>query len=266
MRNRLATIMVGPSLVAAAVAAGCSTSSRDTNEAAGDVAAYSSFDTAATAPTVRWLTDANLLALLGVMNSRQIAAADVELEAWHVDSVRAFAASVAREHAELQHATDSVAERIHVAPIAPALAHVVSTRMQSQIDTVRRTYGRALDRAFIREQVSSYQLMADYIDDMAAVAERPEVQSLLSMAKDRVAAQLTRARVLQARVAKADSAVAADSATKPVSRKRMKQVSNHLHRVGEPPRIPDLWISETESLTPRRKSTHTTASAARRRA
>lgn len=266
MRNRLATMVVGPLLVAAAVAAACSTSSRDTNEAAGDVATHSSLDTAATGPTVRWLNDANLLALLGVMNSRQIAAADVELEAWHVDSVRAFAASVAREHAELQHATDSVAERIHVVPIAPALAHVVSARMQSQIDTVRRTYGRALDRVFIREQVSSYQLMADYINEMAAVAERPEVQSLLSMARDRVAAQLTRARVLQAQVAMADSAAAADSAAKLGSRKRMKQVSNHLHGVRELPRIPDLWISETESSTPRRKSTRTTASAARRRA
>jgi predicted outer membrane protein len=192
----------------------CSTSNRDTNEAAGDVILHSSADTASPRPTVRWLTDANLLAMLAVMNSRQIAAADVELEAWHVDSVRAFAALVAREHAELQHSVDSVSERIHIAPIAPALAHTVSSTMQSQIDTLRRTYGRALDRAFMREQVASSQFMADYMGELAAVAERPEVQKLLSSSKDRVNAQLNHARALQTRLAIADSTAAADSAAR----------------------------------------------------
>src|SRR5205085_3874022 len=141
-------------------------------------------------------------------------AADVELESWHVDSVRAFAALVAREHAELQHSVDSVSERIHVAPVAPALAQTVSSTMQSQIDTLQRTYGRALDRVFMREQVASHQQMLDYIAQLAAVAERAEVQGLLSSAKDRVSAQLNHARALQMRLAIADSTAAADSAAK----------------------------------------------------
>jgi len=214
MRNPRATT-IGATLLTAAVAiAACSTTSRDTNEAAGDVIARSTPDTTSGRPAVRWLTDANLLSLLGVMNARQIAAADVELEAWHVDSVRAFAASVAREHAELQHSVDSVSEHVHVAPIAPALGQTISATMQSHIDTLRRAYGRGLDRAFVRQQVASGQLMADYMTQLAAVAERPEVQSLLASAKDRVITQLARARALQTRLAVADSMAASDSASK----------------------------------------------------
>lgn len=204
---------IGLAFIASAIAAACSRSSRDTKESAGEVAIRSNPDTAVVRP-VRWLSDANLLSLLGTMNARQIAAADVELESWHVDSVRAFAVTVAREHAELQHSADSLAEQIRVAPIAPALSQPVSATMQAQIDSVRRAYGHSLDRVFIRQQVASYQFMTDEMGELAAVAERPELQGLFASAKDRMNAQLVRARTLQTRLAVSDSTVAADSAAK----------------------------------------------------
>ena len=224
MRTRFAT-MITVMVCATVAATACSTSNRDTNEAGGDVVASAQTDSSATQP-VRWLTDANVLSLLTVMNARQIAAADVELEAWHVDSVRVFAAAVAREHAELQHSADSVAERIHLTPIAPALAQTVSTTLQAQMDTLRRSYGHALDRAFVHEQVASYGLMTEYVMELAAVAERPEVRSLLSAERDSLAAQLARARALQTRLAAADSIAAADSAAK-VARLAARLASKH---------------------------------------
>ena len=150
----------------------------DTNEVAGEVA----LDPAAARPRIRWLNDANVLSLLGVMNSRQIAAADVELESWHLDNVRAFASTMAREHAELQHSADSLAEQLRIAPITPALAQVLAARMQAQVDTLRWRPGRSLDRAFLRQQVASHELMADYVANLTGVAERPEVQALLASA------------------------------------------------------------------------------------
>jgi predicted outer membrane protein len=224
MRTRFAT-MITVMVCATVAATACSTSNRDTYEAGGDVFASAQTDSSATQP-VRWLTDANVLSLLTVMNTRQIAAADVELEAWHVDSVRAFAAAVAREHAELQHSADSVAERIHLTPIAPALAQTVSTTLQAQMDTLRRSYGHALDRAFVHEQVASYGLMMEYVMELAAVAERPEVRSLLSAERDSLAAQLARARALQTKLAAADSIAAADSAAK-VARLAARLASKH---------------------------------------
>ena len=223
MRNHFAGGM--SSLLAATTAAGlaCSTSNMDTNEAAGDVAVHVNPDTASAKPHVRWLSEANLLSLLGVMNSRQIAAADVELEGWHVDSVRAFAAGVAREHAELQHSADSLSERLHLMPVAPALAQPVSATLQARTDTVRRAEGRALDRVFMRQQVASYQFMTDYLGQLGAVAENPDVQALLSTARDGAATQLNHARTLQARLAVSDSVAAADSAAKLAARLAAKR-------------------------------------------
>ena len=218
---------IGAALLAAAVTS-CSTASRDTNESAGEVIASSTSETTQTRP-VRWLTDANVLSLLSMMNSLQIAAADVELEAWHVDNVRALAAAAAREHGELQHAVDSVAQRIHAVPVAPALAQTVSAAMQPDLDVLRRSGGRTVDRAFVRQQIVSAQLMEEYLDELAAVTEHHEVRSLLGAARDSVAAQLTRTTAQQARFALADS-VAADSAAKAAARLAAKRERRGLPR------------------------------------
>src|SRR6478672_5504004 len=53
-------------------------SAPDTFEAAGDVV----IDPSNAPAKERWITDANAFSLFGIMNARQIAAADVELEGW----------------------------------------------------------------------------------------------------------------------------------------------------------------------------------------
>lgn len=192
---------------------------RDTSEFAGDVA----LDSGAARPRIRWLNDANVLSLLTLMNSRQTAAADVELESWHLENVRAFAATMAREHAELQHSVDSLSEKLRIAPIAPALAQRIGAQMQAQIDTLRWRPGRSVDRAFLREQVASHALMGDYVTNLTGVAEQPEVQSLLASTNQRIASQLSRARALLASITSADSIAAADSAAKAAARLAAKR-------------------------------------------
>src|SRR5262249_46270610 len=74
-----------------------------------------------------WITDANALAMLTAMNNRQIAIADVELEAWHSDTVRALASSVAHDNAGLQHSLDSLAPRLKLAPVMSALGQRIDS-------------------------------------------------------------------------------------------------------------------------------------------
>jgi putative membrane protein len=180
----------------------------DTNESAGEVVS----DSISAPVKERWITDANILALLGAMNAREIAAADVELEAWHSDTVRAFAASMARDHAELQHSVDSLTERLGVMPATPALAKPWLSSMQIRMDSVQQARGDALDRAFVREEVATHQLMSDYVQQLAAAAERPELRAFLETTASRVASELARARSMQATVAASDSAAAARAA------------------------------------------------------
>lgn len=180
-------------------------------EAGGEVVSDS---VATTAVKERWITDANVLSLLTAMNARQIAAADIELSSWHSDTVRAFAASMAREHAQLQHGVDSMVSRLDLTPTAPALAKPWLSAMQAQIDTMLQARGEALDRAFVRQQTSSHQLMGEYIRQLAAGAERAELRGFLETAASRVASQLQRARSLETTLAAADSAAAARRAAR----------------------------------------------------
>jgi len=96
--------------------------------------------------------------------------------------------------------------------VAPALASDLTTAMQAQIDSLKATPVRSMDRAFIAEQVKADGLMMSYIDGMTGLTERPEVQALLSSAAGAVAGELTRVRGLQMIIARGDSATAADSA------------------------------------------------------
>jgi predicted outer membrane protein len=155
--------------------------------------------------TARWITDANVLALLTALNNRQIAASDMELENWHVDTVRAFAASIAREHAELQHSIDSTAQSLKLTPVSPALAKPWTSAMQAQIDTMRRAGENGLDLAFVRQQVNSQQLMSNYLSQLASVAERPALGGFLEAAAAKASSRAQRASALLPAVARIDS-------------------------------------------------------------
>jgi len=174
-------------------------------DSAGGEVVVGNESTAPPKPSARWITDANALSLASALNGRAIAAADVELENWHVDTARAFAASMAREHADLQHSIDSLTERLKIAPVSPALAKQWTSALQAQIDTIWRAGELGRDLAFIRQQVNSHQLMSDYFTQLAAVAERPELRALLESAAAKTASQAQRASALQPVVARIDS-------------------------------------------------------------
>lgn len=189
----------------------------DSMEAGGDVLS-DSVNRRPASPAGRWITDANVLSMLTMMNAKQIAAAKLELSAWHTDTVRAFAATIAAGHAELQHSVDSVAQIIKLEPIAPALSASISDTMQVQIDSLYGLHGGALDRGFLRQQTQSQAMLVDYVAKLAGVAEAPELQALLSSAATQVASQLSRARALQTAFATADSTALADSLARRAAR------------------------------------------------
>lgn len=186
--------------------------SRRTNEAGGEVASDSAKS------VLHWLDDANAVALVNLMNGRQLAAADAELSSWHVDTIRAFAAEMSREHSAMQRSIDSIAEALKLVPVTPALAPLVRARMQVQIDSMWQHAGRGFDRAYLDQAVSSHQLMQLYLSRLSAAAENPALRQMLAVASDSVQSQLKRATALRTAIASADSA-AADSAARRAARR-----------------------------------------------
>jgi predicted outer membrane protein len=185
------------------------------NEAAGTLALRDTalVDSNALKAKPHWVNDANVLSVLSVMNTRQIAAADIELEGWHSEDARTIAEAVARDHAELQHLVDSVVTASHIAPQSSALTSQIGLEMQRLVDTIIARRSVTLDRAFARQQVASDQLMSTYLAQLNAAAENGDVKTVTATVATRVAGQLARAKVLRAAFAIADSSAAADSAT-----------------------------------------------------
>src|SRR5579884_263277 len=141
---------------------------------------------------VHWLTDANILALLGAIDARETALANAELQAWHSDTARAFATDVARGAAETQHTADSLAATIHLAPVVSALQDTMLAALQPHIDTVAMSHGPQMDRVFVQHAIAMHQLIADDLSQMAGTADSPEMQAVTSSAEGRVAAQIAR--------------------------------------------------------------------------
>jgi len=201
---------------AKAPATGALRTTRDTAQAGGEVA-----DSAALIEAQAWITDANALALLGVMNARQISAAEVELDSWHSDTVRAFAQVVAHEHAAQQRTTDSLAARLKIAPVMSALDLRIDSAFRARVDSLRALPPSSLERGFAHQQTVAEQAIADYADQLAGAVRAPEIRALTESAASAARARLTRANAFDASMMLADSlkkAAAADSAEKAAER------------------------------------------------
>jgi predicted outer membrane protein len=169
-------------------------------------------------PTVKWLTDANVLALLRLVNSRQVAASNVELERWHTGAVRDYAKDVRQDHLAMQRSIDSVAMSLKLAPIAPALAESLRLAGQSAVDRLSwRAAGSALEDAYMTDQVASHSWLVTFLQQLSAVAEAPELGGVIGTMGTRARAHLQRAQELLLAMATLDSlgpdsAMAIDSA------------------------------------------------------
>jgi len=189
-------------------------------EAAGQIAADSAGARDSTV-TIRWLSDANVLSLVGLMTGRQIAASQIEAAGARSDTVRALATSLTKEYGDLQRSADSLAGALRIAPVPSALNPQVYTEFQTQIDSMMMGKGGTeLDRAYLSEQLASHQLMGSYLDRLSGVAQAPELQAWIESADGRVASQITRIQGQQRALVVGDSIVADSLAKRAAARRK----------------------------------------------
>lgn len=189
-------------------------------EAGGTIAGDSLSRLADSTVDVKWLSDANVVALIGTMNGRQIAAADIMLASYHSDTVRALATSLAREHSDLQHSLDSLASTLNIVPASPALTAEVTAEFQAQIDSMLGNRGMALDRAYVQQQTLSHKLMASYLEQLGGAAQQPALREWIESAGGRVDGQLANIQGQQRAMVVADSIVADSLAKRAASRRK----------------------------------------------
>jgi len=186
--------------------AGTPTGAADTASAGGDVIQASARPVAG-----KWLNDGSVVSLISVLNQHEIAAAGAEFQAWHSDSVRAFAASMIQDHTAMQHSIDSAAAAAGVAPVMPALGLELQDSLKSVVDGLKTLKGAALDRAYLDAEVASHSMLVDYYGELAGVAEHPAIVGALANAVATLQLHARRAQLMRSMLAMIDSARRTDS-------------------------------------------------------
>ena len=175
----------------------------------GEVLSDSARAASATAAE-HWLSDGNVLSLFNLVNGHQVAVAQLELAGWHSDIVRSFAAATLAENNQVQASVDSVGQRIHTTPVAPALDSVIAPPLTAEVDSLKQYRGAQMDQAFMTYVIRDHAAYVVFLGQLAAAAERPELRDVLLGAIGREQLHLARARAVRTVLA----AAAADSAAK----------------------------------------------------
>src|SRR5215510_13240919 len=93
------------------------------------------------------LSDANVLAMLDIINLSEIDSADLAKEKASSEEVRMFASRMLNEHTAMLLETRQLAQQINVDPQTPILASIVGRRHQEAMEELRRMSGADFDQA-----------------------------------------------------------------------------------------------------------------------
>ncbi len=121
---------------------------------------------------VAMLSDANVLAMLDIINLSEIDSADLAKEKASSEEVRTFASRMLNEHTAMLQETRQLAQQINVDPQTPVLASIVGKRHQETMEELRRTSGADFDQAYMKYQIQMHeqaiglvQTKADFVHD-----------------------------------------------------------------------------------------------------
>lgn len=182
----------------------------------GDVA----LDSATETVNAHWLTDSNVVALLGLVNQRQQDLAHLELQSWASDTVQTLATAMEHAYAAQQQSLDSLTNALHLHPALPAVGVALDTSLQQRVATLQGLGAARLDSAFLRAASAQDAWAADYLEQLATVATAPELGAFAAKAANRATLQLNTIRQF---IAMRSAALARDSASADSTRRKRAQ-------------------------------------------
>ena len=116
---------------------------------------------------VAMLSDANVLAMLDIINLSEIDSADLAKEKASSEEVRTFASRMLNEHTVMLQETRQLAQKIHVDPETPVLVSIVGKRHQETMEELRSMSGAAFDRAYLKYQIQMHEQAIDLVQNKA---------------------------------------------------------------------------------------------------
>ena len=95
------------------------------------------------------LSDANVLAMLDIINLIEIDSSNLAQHKASSEEVRTFASIMLSEHTAIMQGTRELAQQINVDPQTPVLASAVGKRHQETMEELRRISGADFDQAYL---------------------------------------------------------------------------------------------------------------------
>jgi len=113
------------------------------------------------------LSDANVLAMLDIINLSEIDSADLAKEKSSSEEVRTFASRLLNEHTAMMQETRQLAQQINIDPQMPVLASIVGKRHQETMEELRRMSGADFDQTYLKYQIKMHEQAIDLVQHTA---------------------------------------------------------------------------------------------------
>jgi predicted outer membrane protein len=185
------------------------------DSASGEVAQYALMKN-----QIGWLSDSNIVALAGQVNSDAQEIARLQTQTWASEPFRLFAAEILRDHARLQYSIDSLASARRLPAQAPAVAAEMKAPYDSMLATQIGLPLNERESQFLGVIVKVHDRSALDFGALAGNATDPDLRALLlTRAVIMEQAHAARAQLIAGAVARNDS-VRADSTRADSTRRR----------------------------------------------
>ena len=113
------------------------------------------------------LSDANVLAMLDIINLSEIDSAELAKEKASSEEVRTFASRLLNDHAAMLQETRQLAQQINVDPQMPVLASMVGKWHQETMEELRRMSGAEFDHTYLKYQITMHEQAIDLVQHTA---------------------------------------------------------------------------------------------------
>lgn len=129
------------------------------------------------------LSDANVLAMLDVINLSEIDSADLAKQKASSEQVRIFASRILNQHTAMMQETRQLAQQINVDPKMPALASTVGERHQETMEELRSMSGADFDHAYLNYQITMHEQAIDIVEHTADYVDNRRLHDHLKGAR-----------------------------------------------------------------------------------
>jgi putative membrane protein len=146
------------------------------------------------------LSDANVLAMLDIINLSEIDSADLAKEKASSEEVRTFASRLLTEHTAMMQETRQLAQQINVDPQMPVLASIVGTRHQETMEELRSMSGADFDQTYLKYQIKMHEQAIDLVQHTADSVHNRRLHHHLKGARQDLLTHLSTASAIERHV------------------------------------------------------------------